>query len=237
MQVRALTRRPAFQDITFDLYPGEILGLGGLMGAGRTELMRALYGLEPAHSGEILLRGKPVTSASPSEALRNGIALVSEDRQQLGLFPRMSVRENISIGNHARYSKYGWIDRAAERSLASRAIAELGIKTPDPRQPIRLLSGGNQQKALFARALLGNPDILILDEPTRGIDIGAKAEIYRMIGDLAESGKAILLVSSELPELLALSHRILVLRGGRVTAQLEGSRTTQAEIMQYAIPD
>jgi ABC-type sugar transport system ATPase subunit len=207
------------------------------MGAGRTELVSAIFGLEPAHDGQILMNGRPVRITSPAHAIAAGIAMVNEDRQGYGLVPRLSVKQNLTLASLGRCCRGWWIDDSAENRVAEDQIASLAIRTSGRGQEVRYLSGGNQQKVVIARALLTEPSILILDEPTRGIDIGAKSEVYAIIRRLARSGKAILMVSSELPEVMALSDRILVMREGEVTAELEPHRTSQEEILKYAMPD
>jgi inositol transport system ATP-binding protein len=232
LETRKLGREGKFHDIGFTLRRGEILGIGGLMGAGRSELAHALYGLDPATCGEILVSGKPVRIHSPPDALAAGIALVTEDRKRFGFIPRFSVRENLALSAAGRAVSR----RRAEERLADEQITRFSIKASSREQAVAKLSGGNQQKVVIARALLADPDILILDEPTRGIDIGAKAGIHSTITTLARSGKAVLLISSEMPELLALSHRLLVMRGGSITAELDPNHTSQEEIMRHAMP-
>ena len=182
------------------------------------------------------VKGEAVRLHSPAVAIRCGIGLVSEDRKEAGLVLKMSVKHNLTLASLRRYCRAGFIRRRAEAAIADENIRRLAIKTPHRDQSVAYLSGGNQQKVVLAKALLTDPQILILDEPTRGIDIGAKAEVHAIISGLARQGKAILLVSSELPEILALSHRILVMRVGRITAELDPRRTTQEEILKYAMP-
>jgi ABC-type sugar transport system ATPase subunit len=236
LEVRGLTREPAYRDVSFTLRRGEVLGLAGLMGAGRTEVAEALYGLRPATGGEIRLHGRPLRIRSPQDALAAGIGMVTEDRKGLGIIPAMPVRHNLTLAALARFSASTGIDASAESRVTAELVETYAIKTRDPGQPIRELSGGNQQKVLLARALLAGPDVVILDEPTRGIDIGAKAEIYALIGRLSAQGKAVLLISSELPEVLSLTHRVLVLRQGEVAAELDPRSTTQEEILRHAMP-
>ena len=236
LEVHGLTRAPAYRNISFSLRRGEVLGLSGLMGAGRTEVVSALAGLAPATSGEVRLRGRPTRLTCPADALAAGIGMVTEDRKGSGIIPAMSVEHNLTLTALERFSPGSVIDRGAEAVATRTATAEFAIKASGPQQAIRELSGGNQQKVLLARALLDRPDILILDEPTRGIDIGAKAEIYALIGRLSAQGTAILLVSSELPEILSLTHRILVLRQGELAAELDPRQTNQEEILRHAMP-
>ena len=232
LDVRGLTQPGRFHNVSFTLRRGEILGVGGLMGAGRTELVNAICGLAAAPAGEIRVAGKRVRIASPADALKAGIALVSEDRKQFGFVPRMSVQQNLTLSS----MRTRLIDSRSEAAVADAQIRKFSIKVADRNQPAINLSGGNQQKVVIAKALLTQPDILVLDEPTRGIDVGAKAEIHALISRLARSGTAILLVSSELPELLALSDRLLVMRQGALTAELDPLHTSQEEIMSFAMP-
>jgi len=234
--VRGLTRPEQFRDITFAVRRGEILGFAGLMGAGRTEVMRALYGLAPAPSGEIRVAGQPVRIASPAQAMGHGIAWVSEDRKREGLVLGMPVDQNLTLSSLERYCRGGFIQGATERAIAKEQIEAFAIKTSDSRQPVLHLSGGNQQKVVIAKALLCRPAVLILDEPTRGIDVGAKREVYALISQLARQGLAILMVSSELPEILSLSDRILVMRQGALSAELDPRQTSAEEILRWAMP-
>ena len=236
LAVRGLTQPGQFRDITFAVRRGEILGFAGLMGAGRTEVMRALYGLAPAESGEILVDGRPVRIGSPAEAMAHGIAWVSEDRKREGLVLNLPVDQNLTLSSLARFCRGGFIHGAAARAVADEQIRAYSIKTPDRRQPVLHLSGGNQQKVVLAKALLCHPTVLILDEPTRGIDVGAKREIYALMARLAREGLAILMVSSELPEILSLSDRILVMRQGALTAELDSHQTSPEMILKYAMP-
>ena len=236
LEVRALSREGRFQEVSFMLRAGEILGLAGLMGAGRTEIASAIFGLDPATSGEILLRGRPVRILSPADALSHGIAMVTEDRKRYGFVSDMGVRENVTLSSLRRFCAGPFVRTDEENAAADEQIRTFSIRTAGREQQVKYLSGGNQQKVVLARALLTDPTILILDEPTRGIDVGAKAEIYGLISRLAEQGKAILLVSSEMNEILALSDRILVIREGRVAAEVMASRTTPEEILAHAMP-
>jgi rhamnose transport system ATP-binding protein len=236
LQVRGLTRQGMFSDISFEVRKGEIVGLGGLVGAGRTDVARAIFGIAPADSGEILVNGDPVTIASPTDAIALGIAFVPEDRAVAGIFRTLAVEENISAAVPGKIAPAGFISRALERTMAQDSVQKLRIRLASLRQPIGELSGGNQQKAILARWLLTDPGILILDEPTRGIDIGVKAEFYDMIGELAASGRAILLISSELPELLALCDRVLVMAEGALTADIARAQASQEAIMKAAVP-
>ncbi|MCB1518389.1 MAG: sugar ABC transporter ATP-binding protein [Hyphomicrobiaceae bacterium] len=236
LDVKGLGLPGKFEDISFLVRRGEIVGLGGLVGAGRTDVARALFGVAPAQSGTIAIDGKPVTIHDPSDAIALGLAFVPEDRAVAGIFSTLSVEQNITAAIPGKIAPGGFIQRAHERDLASKSVKDLSIRLASLSQPIGELSGGNQQKAILARWLHTDPEILILDEPTRGIDIGVKAEFYEMIGQLAEDGRAILLISSELPELLTLCDRILVMSEGRLTAEIPRAEATQENVMQAAVP-
>lgn len=236
LAVRGFTKVGQFHDINLEVRRGEILGLAGLMGAGRTELASAIFGLSRPDHGTLHLHGRAVRVHSPAAAIRQGIGLVSEDRKESGLVLKLAVKHNLTLASLRRYCRGGFVCRGVEAAVADEAIRSFAIMTPHRDQPVALLSGGNQQKVVLAKALLANPEVLILDEPTRGIDIGAKAEVHSIIARLAAEGKAVLLVSSELPEILALSHRILVLRAGSISAELDPRRTTQEEILKHAMP-
>ena len=230
-----LSGRPALSNVRFQVHAGEVLGVAGLLGAGRTELLEALFGAATTvPSGTVRLDGRPVRFSNPDQAIRAGIALVTEDRKTLGLFDQMTVAENITIRRLGALAPAGLIDRRAERRAVSESIERLAIKTAGGAAPITSLSGGNQQKCILARWLLIEPRILLLDEPTRGIDVGAKAEIYALIRRLVAQGMAILMTSSELPELLTVSDRIIVLCEGRLTAELSRAEATEETIMHAA---
>ena len=229
LEVRNLSRRHDLHDISFAIKKGEILGFAGLMGAGRTELARAIFGAEPCDGGEILVHGKKVSIRTPRDAVREGIGYLSEDRKHYGLALGMDVRANIAMASLPRYcDAIGRINEHELGDIARNYIDTLKIRTPGDGQEVRLLSGGNQQKVVIAKWLLRDCDILIFDEPTRGIDVGAKAEIYRLLNELAASGKAIIVISSELPEVLRLSHRIAVMCEGRLTGILPGQASQEA---------
>ncbi|MDB5542782.1 MAG: putative transporter ATP-binding protein [Devosia sp.] len=236
LEVENLTLPGVFSDISLTVRKGEMVGLGGLVGAGRTDVARAIFGVAPAASGTIKVNGKPVTIASPDAAIALGLAFVPEDRAVAGIFRTLPVEQNITAAVPGKIAPGGFIRGAVEKALASDSVNKLRIRLASLRQPIGELSGGNQQKAILARWLLTDPTVLILDEPTRGIDIGVKAEFYDMIGELAASGRAILLISSELPELLALCDRVLVMSEGRLTANLSRAEATQESIMHAAVP-
>jgi ribose transport system ATP-binding protein len=227
--------RPSLAGLGFDLHAGEVLGVAGLLGAGRTELLEALFGASGAEpGGTILLDGRPVRFQEPSAAIAAGVALVTEDRKNLGLFDRMTVAENITICHLDALAHLGLIDRRAEAGAATGAIDRLGIRAAGMSAAVTSLSGGNQQKCVLARWLLTDPKVLLLDEPTRGIDVGAKAEIYTLMRQLAAQGKAIIMTSSELPELLTVCDRILVLCEGRMTASFHRAQATEEAIMHAA---
>lgn len=224
------------KDISFNLKRGEILGFSGLVGSGRTEVMRAIIGADSVKSGSILLDGKDVIAKSPNESIKNGIVLVPEDRKTQGILPNMSVNENISIGVLANIvNKLGMIDEHKENELANEAIEKFKIKTPNGDKKILELSGGNQQKAIVARWIATNPKVLILDEPTKGIDVGAKAEFYKLIYEFASSGMGVIIVSSELPEVIGLSDRILVMKQGKITGEVYRKYATEDKLLSYAM--
>jgi methyl-galactoside transport system ATP-binding protein len=229
------TNPRSFQDISLDLRRGEILGIGGLVGAQRTEFIEALFGLRAVSSGTIAIDGKPVKIGSSRDAIRHGVGLITEDRRASGIFPQLSITTNTAMPSLPNYRtvfrnlRHGRIAQDTER-----LNRQLRTKTPSMATPIQNLSGGNQQKVLIARWLMISPDILIMDEPTRGIDVGAKYEIYSIMVDLIRSGKSIIMVSSEMPELIGMSHRIMVLCEGRYTGTLEREAATQDEIMRLA---
>ena len=223
------------KNISFSVARGEIVGIAGLMGAGRTELLECIFGAAPLpHTGSIFLEGKPVRFAHPSEAKEAGVAMVTEDRKRLGLFAQMSVGENITLCTLADTVRWGMVSRSQETEMAVDSVNQLGVKTAGIAAPITSLSGGNQQKAIIGRWLLTKPRLLLLDDPTRGIDVGAKAELYRLMDRLCQEGMAIILTSSELPELLAVSDRILVLSEGRLAGEFARGEATEHKIMEAA---
>ncbi len=233
LSVRDLTT-PALQHVSLDLRPGEIIGLAGLEGQGQRELARALFGVEPIKSGEILIDGKPVRLSSPQQAISHGIAMVTDDRKGDGLALKLGVRENVALPNLPGFARRGFVQSPAERGAVKTIIEQLAIKTPAMDQPIRLLSGGNQQKAVLGKWLVTPPKLMIIIEPTRGIDIGAKVEVYHLIHQLAQEGMGIVMVSGDLLELLGLSHRILVMHRGAVAAEIPGELATEESIMRAA---
>ncbi|WP_037314244.1 sugar ABC transporter ATP-binding protein [Ruegeria halocynthiae] len=236
LEVSGLNRGKDIRDVSFSVRKGEILGFAGLMGAGRTEVARAIFGADPKDSGEIRVHGKPVSIRSPKDAVRAGIGYLSEDRKHFGLATGMNVRDNIALASMDRFVGIGGVLHDGEISTTAKSyIQQLGIRTPSDAQEVRLLSGGNQQKVVIAKWLLRDCDILIFDEPTRGIDVGAKSEIYKLLEDLAAQGKTIIVISSELPEIMRLSHRIAVMCEGHLTGILPGGKgTTQEDIMHLA---
>ncbi len=236
LSVRGLGRAGVFEDVSFDLHRGEVLGFAGLIGAGRTDVGLALFGIEPATSGTIVLHGKPHTIRSPRQAMALGIAYLSEDRRQLGLSLPMSIAINITLPVLGRYlNRLGLVRTGMERATAEAFRRRLAIRTPSVDLPVAKLSGGNQQKVMLSKWLNTHPALLILDEPTRGIDVGAKAEVHAIIGELAAEGIGIMLISSELPEVLALSDRVLVMREGRQMAILDRDEADQETVMTAAM--
>lgn len=234
LSVRNLTRAGIVEDISFDLRRGEILGIAGLMGAGRTEVIEAIFGIHKLETGEIFIKGKKTQINSPADAINNGLALLTEDRKLTGIMSVLPVRDNMMIASLSNYEKRGFLNKRVIDATCKQERSRLDIKTPSMDQLIKFLSGGNQQKVLVSRWLLTSPDILILDEPTRGIDVGAKAEIHKLMCKLAQDGKAIIMISSELPEILGMSDRILVMHEGRVGGIFERKDATQESIMQAA---
>jgi rhamnose transport system ATP-binding protein len=234
LEVRHLARRGVLHDISFVLRRSEILGLAGLVGAGRTELVRALFGADPINHGQILIDGKPATIHNPRDAIRLGLGFVTEDRKLHGLVLGMSVRENATLASLPELSRFGWIDFRRERQVALDYMQRLNIRTPSVEHEVMTLSGGNQQKVVLAKWLAIHPRILILDEPTRGIDVGAKAEVHALMSRLAASGVSIVMISSELPEILGMSDRILVVRQGRISAEFSRQEASQEKILAAA---
>ena len=235
LEVKNLRRGNVLRDVSFVLKKGEILGFAGLMGAGRTEVARAIFGADPLDSGEIYVKGQPVHIHSPRDAVARSIGYLSEDRKRYGLALGMDVEANIVLAAFQRFLRWlGWVDSARTRARADVVVEVLDIKTPGLQQKVKFLSGGNQQKVIIGKWLTADTDILIFDEPTRGIDVGAKSEIYRLLNELAQQGKSIIMISSELPEILRMSHRIVVMCEGRVTGELSSAEATQENIMAYA---
>jgi rhamnose transport system ATP-binding protein len=228
-------RESGVRGVSFAVRAGEIFGLAGLVGAGRTELARVLFGLTPADSGRILLRGRPVTVRSPAQAVALGIAYVPEDRRRHGVILDLPVASNTSLAILTKVASFGWLRFGRERAVAASYVKRLAVKTPSLDAPVGELSGGNQQKVAVARWLATDPAVLILDEPTQGVDVGAKAEIHRLMVELAERGLAILMISSELPEVLGMSDRIAVMRAGTVAGVLDRAEATQEKVLALAL--
>ncbi|WP_027292205.1 MULTISPECIES: sugar ABC transporter ATP-binding protein [Robinsoniella] len=225
----------SFKDVNLTLRRGEILGLGGLVGAQRTELMEAIFGIRHVASGEITYKGKPLKIKRPQDAIRSGIGLITEDRRGTGIFGVLSIADNVAIASIEQYLDAGFIlNNKKVEKLVRDNVAKLSIKTPSSKTQIQSLSGGNQQKVIISRWLANDPDILIMDEPTRGIDVGAKYEIYQIMIQLAKQGKAIVMISSEMAELIGMSDRIVVMCNGKVTGEVDDKEATQEKIMQFA---
>lgn len=235
LEVRRLHRKGVLDDISFDLYRGEILGISGLMGAGRSELARAIFGADPIDSGEVILNGNKILVKSPPDAIRAGIAYLSENRKEEGLAVKMQLSENVTMANVQEISRrFGVLSRNREMEVTQRYTKDLNIRTPSLTQIVNNLSGGNQQKVVVAKWLFCDSKVLIFDEPTRGIDVGTKYAIYELIGFLASQGRGIIMISSELPEILGLTDRVLVMHEGNLAATLITTKTTQEEILNYA---
>ena len=235
LAVRDLTRPPMVNGVSFEVRRGEIVGLAGLVGAGRTEIVRAIAGADAASAGEVEIEGSALRARKPADGIAAGIAFITEDRKAQGLVLGMSVRENVTLAHLRQFvGRDLLIDRGKEEASTQQYIEELRIRTPGPEQTVGNLSGGNQQKVVLAKWLLGNAKVFLFDEPTRGIDIGAKAEIYNLMVKLAQSGAAIVMVSSELPEVLGMSHRILVIRGGRIVRELSRAEATPDVVIAAA---
>lgn len=235
LQVRGLTGMYThLTDVSFDLRRGEILGIAGLDGSGRTEVLETLFGLSARKKGELILEGKPVEIKSPRQAIANGMVLLTEERRATGIFAIRDILENTVISNLSAYRRFGLLNGRKMKGDTEKTIRALRVKTPSHKTAIRTLSGGNQQKVILGRWLLTDPKILLLDEPTRGIDVGAKYEIYQLITDLAAKGRSVIVVSGEMPELLGICDRILVMSGGRLAGEVTGEEATQENIMTLA---
>jgi ribose transport system ATP-binding protein len=234
LRVNRLNAGRLVRDVSFDLREGEILGIAGLMGSGRTETARAIFGADPIESGTIEVRGRRVSIHSPEDAVANGIGYLSEDRKRFGLAVGLSVRDNLAMATYDRFQRGLFINAKKVRQATEDYVRRLNIRTPSLEQLLRNLSGGNQQKVVIAKWLIRNCDILIFDEPTRGIDVGAKSEIYTLMNELTREGKSIIMISSELPEILRMSDGILVMSEGRLTGELPIERASQEAIMEYA---
>ena len=234
LKVDHLNAGKMVQDVSFELHKGEVLGFSGLMGAGRTETMRALFGADPIDSGDIYVNGQKVTIKSPQDAVKHGIGYLSEDRKRYGIVVQKSVAENTTMADLDEFSNGPFINKKKEKEVAEKFVDSLATKTPSVDQLVVNLSGGNQQKVLVGRWLLTDPDVLIVDEPTRGIDVGAKSEIHALLSELAGQGKAIIVVSSEMPEVMGVADRIVVMHEGHVSGVLNRSEFSQELIMKYA---
>jgi ribose transport system ATP-binding protein len=235
LSVSGLSTKTLLKDVSFELREGEILGFAGLMGAGRTEVARAIVGADPSTGGVIRLRGKAVRIKNPADAAKHRIGYLSEDRKHFGVLLEQDVNANITVSSLAElFSSYGFVKDRAMRAKSKTYVESLRIKTPSIMQTTKNLSGGNQQKVVIAKWLLRNCDVLIFDEPTRGIDVGAKEEIYALLNDLAAQGKSIIMISSELPEVLRMAHRVVVMSEGRITGTLEAGEASQESVMHYA---
>ena len=233
-EAKGLERKGAFQDVHFSVRSGEIVGVAGLMGAGRTEIMRAIFGLDPLEKGEIILNGKRVSITKPDQAIKLGLGFITEDRKTEGLVLDFSIRENIALPSLFSFSPKGFIEQKSEQQFVDLLIKRLTIKTESSETSAGNLSGGNQQKVVIAKWIGIGPKVLILDEPTRGVDVGAKREIYQLMNELTDRGVAIIMVSSELPEVLGMSDRILVVHEGKITGELTSEEATQEKIMTFA---
>lgn len=235
LQVRNLTRAGAFRNVSFSLHAGEVLGMFGIVGAGRTEVARCLFGLDRPDAGEMLLHGRPTHFSSPAAAVSAGMALVPEDRKGQGLLLGESILRNISLPSLPRLTRWGVVQAAAERALALEAMRRLHVVATGPDQEVRQLSGGNQQKVVLGRWSAARPTVLLLDEPTRGIDVSAKSEVHELIRGLAAEGLAVLLISSELDEVLGLADRLLVLRAGRVVGEMSAAGASRTDVLRLAV--
>jgi ribose transport system ATP-binding protein len=235
LDVRNLTRGTVVRDVSFEVRAGEVVGIGGLVGAGRTELLRLIYGLDRPDSGEVYVDGKRLAPGSPSGAIDAGLGLAPEDRKSQGLLLDWNLAKNVSLVDLGRFVRRGLIRRGPERAAVTEQLRALNTVPDDPERIARELSGGNQQKVVLSRWLMHECRVLVLDEPTRGVDVGAKSEIYRLIGELANSGLGVLMVSSEMDELMGLATRILVMRDGAVVAELAGDEATEVELLHHAV--
>jgi ribose transport system ATP-binding protein len=235
LEVRGLSQKASgVRDVHLRVRAGEIVGLAGLVGAGRTQIARAIFGVDAPDAGELRLAGRPVSVRSPRDAIRAGMGFMPENRKEQGLFLILAVRENVTAAGLGRLSRCGFVKPGAERQLVGSLVRQLDIRTPSQEQQVQFLSGGNQQKVVLARWLSLRPKVLLLDEPTRGIDVGAKAEIYALMGELAGQGVGVLMISSELPEILGMSDRVLVAREGTIVGELPRERASQEAIMHLA---
>ena len=234
LEIRQLSRKGVFHDISFTVNAGEIVGLSGLVGAGRSEVARAIFGVDKYDAGEVVVRGKALKPLSPSAAMAAGVGLVPEDRRKQGLVMELPVSRNLTLTLRHKLSRFGLLSNRSEAATTSEWAKRLQIKAGSPNSPISTLSGGNQQKVVLGKWLATGPKILIIDEPTRGIDVGTKSEVHRLISELAGNGLAVLMISSELPEILGMSDRVLVMHEGRITAELSRSEATEETVMTAA---
>ncbi len=234
LEIKNLSREGVLEDVSFSLRAGEVVGVAGIVGAGRTELARAIFGADPGEAGEVWVEGRRMERGDPREAKRRGMGFVTEDRQGQGIVPPLSVAENLGLASLERNTHVGLVNRREQRKQARKMIEDLNIRTPGPEQEIRFLSGGNQQKTVIGKWLLADSKVLIMDEPTRGIDVGAKVEIYELMNELTENGAGILMISSDLPEVLGMSDRILVMSGGRITGELSVEEANGENVMELA---
>jgi inositol transport system ATP-binding protein len=232
-----LSREHMFEDISFEIKAGEIVGLAGLIGAGRSEVIRAVFGLDPLDTGTVEVEGRPVKLSNPKKAIAHGVAMLSEDRRLVGIIPKLSIKKNATLASLKRVVHGGFAHARQEQKLVTEYFQKMNVKAPSTETRIESLSGGNQQKVLLARWLIADPKVMLLDEPTRGIDIGAKFEIYKIMTELARQGRGILMISSELPELIGMCDRIYVMSAGRLTAELTPDRFSQETILKYAMKE
>jgi ABC-type sugar transport system ATPase subunit len=234
LDVDGLGRDGAFADVSFSLARGEIVGVFGLVGSGRTEMARCIFAAEPATSGTMRLDGRPFRPRSPAEAVARGVAYLTEDRARDGLVLTDTIRDNVSLASLRRLGRWGFLDRKAQEELVEAKVREVDVRPPQPSRVVDRLSGGNQQKVMLAKWLLAEAKVLILDEPTRGVDVATKVDIYRRTAALADRGVGILLISSELPEILGMSERVLVMRGGQVVGEFDRARATEEALLAPA---
>jgi ribose transport system ATP-binding protein len=234
LEVKNLSREGILEDVSFEVRAGEVVGMAGIVGAGRTELARAIFGADPIDSGEVWVRGERMRLGEPREAKDRSIGFVTEDRQGQGVVPPLSVAENLGLASLEQTVRAGLVDRGEQRKRAGKMVEDLNIRTPGLEQEVRYLSGGNQQKVVIGKWLLAGSQVLIMDEPTRGIDVGAKVEIYELMNELTENGAGILMISSDLPEILGMSDRILVMSSGRITGELLADEANGENVMELA---
>jgi ribose transport system ATP-binding protein len=235
LDVKGVSGRPRVKECSFQVRAGEVVGIGGLVGAGRSELLRLIYGMEKPDTGEVYLDGKKLPAGKPDVAIARGMGMAPEDRKSQGLLLGWSLAKNVSLADLGRFTTFGWISLREERKQAGDKLRELAIVPDNPDRITRELSGGNQQKVVLARWLLRECRVLLLDEPTRGVDVGAKAEIYKLIAELSATGIGIVVVSSELEELMGLSSRILIMREGELVAEVDGETATEVELLSHSV--